>query len=102
MIHPVYCSFCAEEQEAFITLSGPHIKASCSKCFTYIKFISLQDVPRAEAYSDATLKLVEGDVTKIHEIIGNRVLPLPTNFKLKLYRYCSIYHLVKRHFDANS
>lgn len=48
----LYCSNCDTEQDIFIELSGPHLKASCTVCKKYIKFLSVEEKKQLEEEED--------------------------------------------------
>ena len=49
----LYCHRCRYETEIFITISGPHLKASCCECTRYIKFLNKDEVKQVEKEEDA-------------------------------------------------
>ena len=48
----LYCHRCRLENEIEITLSGPHLKASCSECGGYIKFLNKEEMKFIEEEED--------------------------------------------------
>lgn len=47
------CLYCNEEVDILIELRGPHLKASCSKCRRYIKFLNHSEKLQLEKEEDA-------------------------------------------------
>ena len=43
-----HCTKCDKEQEIIIQPSGPHMKAICSICKNYIKFLSKSEMKELE------------------------------------------------------
>lgn len=46
------CSKCDKKQDVVITMSGPHLKASCIVCRKYIKFINKDEIKQLEEEED--------------------------------------------------
>lgn len=48
----LYCHRCQIEEEIIVTLSGPHLKASCCGCKRYIKFLNPEERKVLETEED--------------------------------------------------
>lgn len=46
------CHKCNKEVEVFVEMKGPHLKASCSKCGGYIKFLNKEEKEQLEKEED--------------------------------------------------
>ena len=46
------CNRCGEEMEVYIEMKGPHLKASCSQCGGYIKFLNKEEKAQLEKEED--------------------------------------------------
>lgn len=42
------CNNCGEEQDIFVEMVGPHLKASCTVCKKYIKFLNPEEKRKLE------------------------------------------------------
>lgn len=47
------CYHCDKEVHIVVRPSGPHLRADCSQCGKYIKFLSREERSRLEAEEDA-------------------------------------------------
>ncbi len=47
------CYKCGTRVDIVVVPAGPHLKAICSKCKSYIKFMSKEDKTELEAEEDA-------------------------------------------------
>lgn len=52
----IKCERCQKDIEPILTVSGPHVKATCPDCLRYIKFINVMLVP---SYVDSKLAIQE-------------------------------------------
>jgi formate dehydrogenase maturation protein FdhE len=48
----LYCHNCDSEQDIYVELKGPHLKATCAKCHKYIKFLSKEEKKQLEDEED--------------------------------------------------
>ena len=48
----LFCNNCKDYQIIQVQLSGPHKKAICTKCKTYIKFLSKAEMKHIEEEED--------------------------------------------------
>ena len=49
----LYCHKCQYETDIMVSISGPHLKASCCECGKYIKFLNKDEVKQLEEEEDA-------------------------------------------------
>ena len=46
------CQFCRTEEAIWVEFSGPHLKATCQKCGSFIKFLSRKEKKLLEMEED--------------------------------------------------
>ena len=68
MFAELTCHKCHAVGESKFTISGPHIKQSCSVCGAYIKFIHQRELPSLKDVRAAIWQKVEGDEAVIDQL----------------------------------
>ena len=48
----LYCNNCNSEEDIYVELKGPHLKAICVKCSKYIKFLNPTERKQLEDEED--------------------------------------------------
>jgi hypothetical protein len=61
MIKNCVCARCQKDVKIILVESGPHIKAVCGLCLTYIKFVPPRDLVKQVKIKEALLELAKGD-----------------------------------------
>lgn len=57
MIKKLYCPKCLTDVEVCLSESGPHTKASCNDCGSYIKFLSQTELKGEKTMADAEITI---------------------------------------------
>ena len=48
----IYCPYCDQEVPIIIYPKGPHMRADCSQCKRYLKFLSKEEIKEEEDKED--------------------------------------------------
>ena len=51
----MFCVRCDQKQEIIVLPAGPHLKAICAKCNSYLKFLSKDEKRELEREEDASI-----------------------------------------------
>jgi len=59
------CTRCGSTGDPILSYAGPHIKATCNDCGSYIKFIDKSIIPDIKIIKQRIMVVANGDIEKI-------------------------------------
>ena len=96
---PLVCPKCGIEEPPKFSYAGPHIKARCSDCGSYIKFYNPKLIPDVREIKLAIWYLTDQNLDLINEFKKEVEFTEQTGLTQKLM-YWRLYHKALKHFHG--
>lgn len=71
---PVHCNRCDMDVDPVLSESGPHIKAACPHCKTFVKF--LKRVDAGQSFQDTILGLAQRLPRRERHLVARKILAI--------------------------